>query len=53
MGRIDRDDLADDEPVEQYADCGEALLYDRLLKILAKRAHIGATCNGSVATSCA
>src|SRR5271157_1483318 len=41
MGRIDRDDLADDEPVEQYADCGEALLYDRLLKILAKRTHIG------------
>jgi hypothetical protein len=34
MRRIDRDDLAGDQPVEQHADRGEVLLDRRLLKFL-------------------
>ena len=39
--RIGRDNLADDEPIEQHADGGEVLLDRRLLKILAERLDIG------------
>ena len=38
---IDREHLADDQPVEQHADRGQVLLDGRLLKILAERADIG------------
>ena len=41
MGRIGRDDLAGDQPVEQHAYRGEVLLDRRLLKILAERLDIG------------
>ena len=41
MGRIGRDDLARDQPVEQHADGGEVLLDRRLLKILAHSLDIG------------
>ncbi len=41
MRRIGRDDLADDEPVEQHADGGEMLLDRRLLEILPKGLDIG------------
>jgi Periplasmic binding proteins and sugar binding domain of LacI family len=41
MRRIGRDNLADDEPVEQHADRGEVLLDRRLLEILPKPFDIG------------
>ena len=41
MSGIDRDHLADDEPVEQHADRSEVLLDGRLLKILAERPDVG------------
>ena len=41
MGRIGRDDLASDQPVEQHANGGEVLLHRRLFKILAERFDIG------------
>ena len=41
MGRIGRDDLAGDQPVEQHADRGEVLLDRRLLEILGHRLDIG------------
>jgi hypothetical protein len=41
MRGIDRNDLADDEPVEQHPDRSEVLLDRRLLKILAERPDVG------------
>ncbi len=41
MRRIDRDDLADDEPVKHHADRREMLLDGRLLEILAMRLDRG------------
>ena len=41
MRRIGRDNLADDEPVEQHADGGEVLFDRRLLEILPKTLDIG------------
>ena len=40
VGGIDREDLADDEPVEQHADRGEVLLDGRLLELAADRLRI-------------
>ena len=41
MGRIGRDDLAGDQPVEKHADGGEVLLDRRLLEILGHCLDIG------------
>ena len=41
MGRIGRDDLTSDEPVEQHPYRGEVLLDRRLLEILGQRLDIG------------
>ena len=41
MGRIGRDDLAGDQPVEQHADGGQVLLDRRLLELLPKTLDIG------------
>jgi hypothetical protein len=41
VGRVGRDHLAGDEPVEQHADRGEVLLDRRFLEVLAEPADVG------------
>ena len=41
MGRVGREDLAGDQPVEQHADRSEVLLDRRLFKILPQALDIG------------